>query len=68
MAKNVITYTDEYFELVDMVLDLDIDNDTRGKLATQMFKAIAAAETVGYEGSNALHNGNVRGMGKLVES
>ena len=51
-----------------MVLDLDIDNDTRGKLATQMFKAIAAAETVGYEGSNALHNGNVRGMGKLVES
>ena len=48
-----------------MVLDLKIDDATRNKLATQVFKAIAAGEQIAYEGSD---NGNVRGIGKLAES
>ena len=65
MTRNVIHYTDEYFELIDTLLDLKIDNETRGKLATQIFKAIAAGEQVAYEGRD---EGNVNGIGKLVES
>jgi len=65
MTRNVIHYTDEYFELIDTVLDLEIDDATRNKLATQVFKAIAAGEQIAYEGSD---NGNVRGIGKLAES
>tara|TARA_Y100000389_G_C17213148_1_gene389518 strand:- start:410 stop:610 length:201 start_codon:yes stop_codon:yes gene_type:complete len=64
-TRNVIYYTDEYYEVLDTVLDLKIDEATRGKLATQIFKAIAAGEQIAYEGSD---NGNVRGIGKLVES
>jgi len=64
-TRNVIHYTDEYYELLDMVLDLKIDDATRNKLATQVFKAIAAGEQIAYEGSD---NGNVRGIGKLAES
>ena len=63
--RNVIHYTDEYFELIDTVLDLEIDDATRNKLATQIFKAIAAGELVAYEGRDS---GNVRGKGKLIES
>ena len=68
MAKNVITYTDEYYEVIDALFDLNVTVDQLNVVGKKLFKAIAAAETVGYEGSNALHNGNVRGMGKLVES
>ena len=64
-TRNVIHYTDEYYELIDTVLDLEIDNETRGKLATQIFKAIAAGEQVAYDGHD---DGNVHGKGKLVES
>ena len=64
-TRNVIHYTDEYFELLDTVLDLKIDDATRNKLATQIFKAIAAGEQVAYNGCD---NGNVHGKGKLVES
>ena len=63
--RNVIHYTDEYFELIDTVLDLEIDDATRNKLAKQIFKAIAAGELVAYEGRD---EGNVHGKGKLVES
>ena len=63
--RNVIHYTDEYFEVIDTVLDLKIDEATRNKLATQIFKAIAAGELVAYEGRDS---GNVRGKGKLIES
>ena len=63
--RNVIHYTDEYFEVIDTVLDLEIDDATRNKLATQIFKAIAAGELVAYEGRD---QGNVRGKGKLIES
>ena len=63
--RNVIHYTDEYFEVIDTVLDLKIDEATRNKLATQIFKAIAAGELVAYEGRD---QGNVRGKGKLIES
>ena len=65
MTRNVIHYTDEYFELINTVLDLEIDDATRNKLAKQIFKAIAAGEQIAYEGSD---NGNVRGIGKLAES
>ena len=64
-TRNVIHYTDEYYELLDTVLDLEIDDATRNKLATQIFKAIAAGEQVAYEGRD---EGNVNGIGKLVES
>ena len=64
-TRNVIHYTDEYFELLDMVLDLKIDEATRNDLATKIFKAIAAGEQVAYEGR---YEGNVNGVGKLVES
>jgi len=63
--RNVIHYTDEYYELLDTVLDLKIDEATRNKLATQIFKAIAAGEQVAYDGYD---DGNVNGIGKLVES
>ena len=63
--RNVIHYTDEYFNLIDTVLDLKIDDATRNDLATKIFKAIAAAEEVAYEGCD---RGNVRGKGKLIES
>ena len=63
--RNVIHYTDEYFDLIDTVLDLKIDDATRNDLATKIFKAIAAAEEVAYEGRD---QGNVRGKGKLIES
>lgn len=63
--RNVIYYTDEYFELIDTVLDLEIDDATRNDLATKIFKAIAAGELVAYEGRDS---GNVRGIGKLIES
>ena len=63
--RNVIHYTDEYYEVLDTVLDLEIDDATRNKLATQIFTAIAAAEDIAYEGRD---NGNVRGKGKLIES
>jgi len=63
--RNVIHYTDEYFELIHTVLDLKIDDATRNKLAKQIFTAIAAAEDIAYEGRD---NGNVRGKGKLIES
>jgi len=64
-TRNVIHYTDEYYEVLDTVLDLEIDDATRNKLATQIFTAIAAGEQIAYEGSD---NGNVRGIGKLTES
>jgi hypothetical protein len=64
-TRNVIHYTDEYYEVLDTVLDLKIDDATRNKLATQIFKAIAAGEQVAYEG---VMNGNVHGKGKLIES
>ncbi len=64
-TRNVIHYTNEYFELLDTVLDLKIDEATRNKLATQIFKAIAAGEQVAYDGYDG---GNVHGKGKLVES
>lgn len=64
-TRNVIHYTDEYYELLDTVLDLKIDEATRNKLATQIFKAIAAGEQVAYDGYD---DGNVNGIGKLVES
>ena len=63
--RNVIHYTDEYFDLIDMVLDLKIDEATRNDLATKIFKAIAAGEQVAYEGRD---EGNVHGKGKLIES
>lgn len=63
--RNVIHYTDEYFDLIDTVLDLKIDEATRNDLATKIFKAIAAGEQVAYEGRD---EGNVHGKGKLVES
>ena len=63
--RNVIHYTDEYYEVLDTVLDLEIDDVTRNKLATQIFTAIAAAEDIAYEGRD---NGNVHGKGKLIES
>ena len=63
--RNVIHYTDEYFDLIDTVLDLKIDDATRNDLATKIFKAIAAGELVAYEGRD---HGNVRGIGKLIES
>jgi hypothetical protein len=44
---------------------LKIDDATRNKLATQIFKAIAAGEQIAYDGYD---NGNVHGKGKLVES
>ena len=64
-TRNVIYYTDEYFDLMDTVLDLKIDDAIRNKLATQIFKAIAAGEQVAYDGHDG---GNVHGKGKLVES
>ena len=64
-TRNVIHYTDEYYKLLDTVLDLKIDEATRNKLATQIFKAIAAGEQVAYDGYD---DGNVNGIGKLVES
>jgi ATP-dependent DNA ligase len=64
-TRNVIHYTDEYYELLDTVLDLKIDEATRNELATQIFKAIAAGEQVAYDGYD---DGNVNGIGKLVES
>ena len=64
-TRNVIHYTDEYFELLDTVLDLKIDEATRKDLATKIFKAIDAGEQVAYEGRD---EGNVHGKGKLVES
>ncbi|MEK9697816.1 MAG: hypothetical protein VW270_18760 [Candidatus Poseidoniales archaeon] len=64
-TRNVIHYTDEYFDLIDTVLDLKIDEATRNDLATKIFKAIAAGEQVAYEGRD---EGNVHGKGKLVES
>jgi len=64
-TRNVIHYTDEYFELLDTVLDLEVDEATRNDLATKIFKAIAAGEQVAYEGRD---EGNVHGKGKLVES
>jgi hypothetical protein len=64
-TRNIIHYTDEYYELLDTVLDLKIDEATRNELATQIFKAIAAGEQVAYEGYD---DGNVNGIGKLVES
>lgn len=63
--RNVIHYTDEYFELIDTVLDLEIDDATRNDLAMKIFKAIAAGELVAYEGRD---EGNVHGKGKLIES
>ena len=63
--RNVIHYTDEYFDLIDTVLDLKIDEATRNDLAMKIFKAIAAGELVAYEGRD---QGNVRGKGKLIES
>jgi len=63
--RNIIHYTDEYFDLINTVLDLKIDDTTRIDLATKIFKALAAAEEVAYEGSD---RGNVRGKGKLIES
>ena len=64
-TRNVIHYTDEYFELIDTVLDLKIDEAIRNDLATKIFKAIAAGEQVAYDGRD---EGNVNGVGKLVES
>jgi len=64
-TRNVIHYTNEYYEVLDTVLDLKIDEATRNKLATQIFKAIAAGEQVAYDGYD---DGNVHGTGKLVES
>lgn len=64
-TRNVIHYTDEYYELLDTVLDLKIDEATRNELVTQIFKAIAAGEQVAYDGYDG---GNVNGIGKLVES
>jgi len=64
-TRNVIHYTNEYYEVLDTVLDLKIDEATRNKLATQIFKAIAAGEQVAYDGYD---DGNVHGIGKLVES
>ena len=64
-TRNVIHYTNEYYEVLDTVLDLEIDDATRNKLATQIFKAIAAGEQIAYDGYD---NGNVHGKGKLVES
>ena len=64
-TRNVIHYTDEYFELLDTVLDLEVDEATRNDLATKIFKAIAAGEQVAYDGYD---DGNVNGIGKLVES
>lgn len=63
--RNVIHYTDEYFDLIDTVLDLKIDDATRNDLVTKIFTAIAVAEEVAYEGRD---QGNVRGKGKLIES
>jgi len=63
--RNVIHYTDEYFELVDALLDLKISDDERNNMATLIFKAIAAGEQIAYEG---MDNGNVHGVGKLIES
>ena len=63
--RNVIHYTDEYFDLIDTVLDLKIDEATRNDLAMKIFKAIAAGELVAYEGRD---EGNVHGKGKLIES
>ena len=63
--RNVIHYTDEYYEVLDTVLDLEIDDVTRNKLETQIFTAIADAEDIAYEGRD---NGNVHGKGKLIES
>jgi len=65
MTRNVINYTDEYFELVDALLDLKISDDERNNMATLIFKAIAAGEQIAYEG---MDNGNVHGVGKLMES
>ena len=63
--RNVIHYTDEYFDLINTVLDLKIDDATRNDLATKIFTAIAAAEEIAYEGRD---RGNLRGKGKLIES
>jgi len=64
-TRKVIHYTDEYYKLLDAVLDLKVDDDTRDNIATLVFKAIAAGEQIGYEGCD---RGNVRGVGKLIES
>jgi hypothetical protein len=64
--RNVITYTDEYYNVLDAILDLDITDDERNDVATKLFKAIAAAEHVGYTGCNDASN--IRGRGKLIES
>ena len=63
--RNVIHYTDEYFDLIDTVLELKIDDATRNKLVTKIFTTIAAAEEIAYEGRD---RGNLRGKGKLIES
>lgn len=63
--RNVIHYTDEYFDLINTVLDLKIDDATRNELSTKIFTALAAAEEIAYEGRD---RGNVRGKGKLIES
>ncbi len=63
--RNVIHYTDEYFDLIDTVLDLKIDDATRNELVTKIFTTIAAAEEVAYKGRD---QGNLRGKGKLIES
>ena len=64
--RNVITYTDEYYNVLDAILDLDITDDERNDIATKLFKAIAAAEHVGYTGNDDASN--IRGRGKLIES
>ena len=63
--RNVITYTDEYYEVNKALLELKISDDERNNLATLIFRAIAAAEDIAYEGRDG---GNIHGTGKLVES
>lgn len=65
MAKNTITYTTEYYEVLAAMLDLNIPKGKMDAIALKLFKAIAAAEHVGHCG--AAPNGS-HGVGKFWES
>ena len=55
--RNVIHYTDEYFELLDTVLDLEFDDATRNDLATKIFNSYRRSDAISSQNASRWSTG-----------